>query len=179
MCERSARIGAAGWSKARGGFTLFEVLLALGLIGLLAGVLVTLSVHLTDEQAATPEQVFWKAVGEARKQALLTGLDVRLRFVAKNKTYALVASGAAGEQRFPIESVPELALDFLSTQKATSAVTIRGQLVETQTIPYVTFYGDGTCTPFRVQIRTEGPAQTIAIDPWTCAPVLAANTQRR
>lgn len=155
------------------------MLLTLALIGLLAGVLVTGAVYLTDEKPTTPEDVFWKAVMETRRQALLSGRDVRLRFVKKDKAHALVASGSEKEQRFPFENVEELTVDFLSVQKGSSAILVRGQLVETQSIPYVTFYGDGTCTPFRAQFRTGGAARSIAIDPWTCAPVLAAGEERR
>ena len=34
------------------------------------------------------------------------------------------------------------------------------------------FYPDGTCTAFRVQFRVGANAWQLAIDPWTCAPVL-------
>ena len=54
-----------------------------------------------------------------------------------------------------------------------------GQLVETKTLPYVTFYGDGTCSPFRLQIRTTGEARVIAIDPWTCSLVLTSDDRGR
>ena len=47
-----------------------------------------------------------------------------------------------------------------------------GGLVETQPRVSVTFYEDGTCTPFRVQLRTRDGAHLLSIDPWTCAPVL-------
>ena len=48
-----------------------------------------------------------------------------------------------------------------------------GSVVETEPLPGgVTFYSDGTCTGFRLQIRLNGGASIIAIDPWTCAPVI-------
>ncbi|PTY07637.1 hypothetical protein DB347_05235 [Opitutaceae bacterium EW11] len=171
------REGTAARRGRRRGFTLLEVLLTLALIGLMAGVLITMSIHLTEPRSATVEDVFWKAVGEARKEALLTGREVRLRFQpGREKSVAtFVTNGPDGAQRFPLENEAEVTVDFLSTQKATSAILIRSQLVETQTIPFVTFYGDGSCTPFRVQIRTGGPARSLSIDPWTCAQVLAAN----
>jgi general secretion pathway protein H len=84
------------------------------------------------------------------------------------------------EARFPFAADDDVKLDFLSTQKSRTAILVGGQLIETQILPTVTFYADGTCTPFRVQIRTErGVAQTLAIDPWTCAPVLAATEPAR
>jgi prepilin-type N-terminal cleavage/methylation domain-containing protein len=159
-------------SSRRRGFTLLEVLLTLAIIGLMAGVLVVGSVRLTEPKAATPEDVFWKALGDARREALLSGHEVRLRFVKKNKAASFVISGPAGEKTVPLDDPGELVVDFLSTQKAGSAILIRSQLVETQTIPYVTFYGDGTCTPFRAQFRSGGPARSVSIDPWTCAPII-------
>ena len=70
-------------------------------------------------------------------------------------------------------------MDFLSTQKARSLILVGGQAVETQTIPSVTFYGDGTCSPFRAQIRTGLTPRVLEIDPWTCAEVLPLETNRR
>jgi prepilin-type N-terminal cleavage/methylation domain-containing protein len=161
------------------GFTLLEILLALALMVLLLGVLVTASIQLTDKKALTAEEVFWQAVRESREQALLSGLDVRLRFVNKEKTRALVASSIKGEEKYPLQGAnEETVIDFLSAQKSSSAILIRSQLVETSTIPFVTFYGDGTCTPFRVQFRVGGQARSLTIDPWTCAPVLQAGEKR-
>ena len=70
----------------------------------------------------------------------------------------------------------DLRIEFLSTQKFEATVLIGGVLLETATLPQVTFYADGTCTPFRVQLRNGvgGVPVTLAIDPWTCAPVLTA-----
>jgi prepilin-type N-terminal cleavage/methylation domain-containing protein len=167
------RIGATG--RSSGGFTLLEILLSLALIGLLTAVLVTASMHLTDAKPVTAEDVFWNAVAESRKAALLSGHDVRLRFASGNKSRALIAATPAGERRFELPDA-ETVIDFLNTQKGGSAILIRSQLVETQTLPFVTFYGDGTCSPFRVQIRTGGPARSVSIDPWTCSPILSAGS---
>lgn len=162
--------------RRKGAFTVLEVLMVIALIAMLTGVLVTGSARLANGRIVTPEDVFWKAVMETRKAALLSGREVRLNFSDKEKEPALVARGADGEeQRFTFDTPGELKMEFLSTQKGASSILLGGQLVETQTIPYVTFYGDGTCSPFRLQIRAgAGEARTIAIDPWTCSLVLSA-----
>jgi len=125
--------------------------------------------------------VFWRAVTETRRMALISGREVRLSYLGKDadKERALVARAIDGtEQRFPFEQPGELNVDFLSTQKSTSSILIGGELVETQTIPYVTFFSDGTCSPFRLQIRTGGEPRSISIDPWTCALVLPAGSSQ-
>jgi len=163
-----------------GAFTVLEVVMVIALIAMLTGVLVTGSVRLANSRAATPEDVFWKAVMETRKMALLSGREVRLSYSDKDKERVLVAKATDGiEQRFSFEWTGELKLDFLSTQKGSSTMLLAGQLVETQTMPFVTFYGDGTCSPFRLQLRTGGEARTLAIDPWTCSLVLTAGAPQR
>jgi len=171
---------AGSRSRRLGAFTVLEVLMVIALIAMLTGVLVTGSARLANGRIVTPEDVFWKAVTETRKAALLSGREVRLSFADKDKELALVAQSGGEEQRFAFETAGELKMNFLSTQKGSSSILLGGQLIETQTIPYVTFYGDGTCSPFRLQIRVgTGEARTIAIDPWTCSLVLPAGAAQR
>lgn len=160
---------------AVGGFTLLEVLLALAIIALIATVLIGGSATLLSDRALTPSDVFWKTVQECRKTALKNGKDVRLSFEAKEKKFVL--SDAAGldqaTREFPIPSPgDDLTLTFLTTQKGASMMLIGGVAVETQTLSSVTFYSDGTCTPFRTQIQRNSGVTVLSIDPWTCAAVL-------
>jgi general secretion pathway protein H len=168
--------------RSRAGFTLLEILLVLALLGMLAGLFISAAGGLTTGRVTTAEDVFWQAAGEARKQALLSGRDVRVYYVAasKDEPAALVLKLDAGEQRMPFDPVDDVKLDFLSTQKARSTILVAGELVETQTLPAVTFYGDGTCSPFRVQLRNAGGnPRSLAIDPWTCAQVLPSAEESR
>ncbi len=167
----SVRTGARSF---RSGFTLLEILLVLGLISMLVGVLVTGSVRLLSDQPVTVEEVFWEAVNEARKDALLLQREVHLRYDADAQ--ALIAHASTGARAFPLPP-GEVQLDFLApARRSTDFVLIGGILVETNPLTHVTFFEDGTCSPFRVQIRTGGPARMLAIDPWTCAPVLEPET---
>ena len=166
------RGGPTTWRawRPRAAFTLLEILLVVALIGLITGALVMMSIRLTDSKPSTPEGVFWAAVTQARKSALKHEHDVRLSFDDKDKKFVLDDGG----KTFDLPNAPrDLAIDFLQAQSDSSgSVLIGGQLVDTKTLPFVTFYADGTCSAFRLQIRTDGPAQLISIDPWTCARML-------
>jgi prepilin-type N-terminal cleavage/methylation domain-containing protein len=158
--------------RAVRGFTLLEVLVTLALIALLSGLVIGGTATLLREQPATPEEVMRKAIAMARRYAIENLREVRVTY--DNKAKAFIASTIDGKVTYPVELKDELQIDFLATQK-NGSMLLGGELVETATIPYVTFYPDGTCTPFRVQMRSNNSSpRVIAIDPWTCAPVLEA-----
>lgn len=165
-------------ARARGGFTLLETLVTLALIALLTGVLVVGANAMLRDHPKSPEELFWDAVGDVRKEALLGNREVRLRFDAETREF--VAHSLAGETRYPFVAKETADLDLLApkTPGSFSAVLIAGQLVETQTLPGVTFYGDGTCSPFRVQLKTSTGARVLELDPWTCAPMLTEESSR-
>ena len=67
----------------------------------------------------------------------------------------------------------DLVVDFLPAgTKGGNLIVIGGVAVESQPIKYVTFYPDGTCTPFRAQFQRNGGSYTLSVDPWTCAAML-------
>ncbi len=159
------------YGVASSAFTLLEILLAIALVGLLAAVLVTGGANLLSDKPATPEAVFWKAVQQSRAAALTVEREVRLSYDSKNQAFVLDDGSAA--QALPVPPTRELTVDFLSAAPGQSSVLIGGELVDTKTMPSVTFYPDGTCAPFRVQFRAGGAAHVLNIDPWTCAQVLS------
>jgi len=160
----------------RGAFTMLEVLLALALIALLGGVLVSGGSSLLADKPISADDVFWKAVQECRKQSLKDAKDVRLGFDPKEKKFVLTETAGAGAalKEFPVAAANDLEVTFLTTQKGASMILIGGVAVETQTLPNVIFYSDGTCTPFRMQIQQGASTRVVSIDPWTCAQVLVA-----
>ena len=170
----ASSLGVRGPSR-RGveGFTLLEILVTLALIALLTSVLIVGSTRVLNGQPPTPEDVLLKAVSDARKFAVESNSDVRLSFDPKERAFA--ASNDQGNRSYPVKASGDLGFDFLSTQKGGAMILVGGVLMETHPLPYVTFYPDGTCSAFRVQIRTEGAANVIAIDPWTCAPMLQSD----
>jgi prepilin-type N-terminal cleavage/methylation domain-containing protein len=173
---RDSRKPRGNASYSRSAFTLLEILLALAIIGLLAAVLIGASDRVLDNKPTSVDEMFWAAVQEARKSALRHEREVYLRFVDDRETgRAFVVTDGPETKPFPIPSkadTRDLSVDFLRAQKGGNAILIAGVLVETQPIKVVTFFPDGTCTGFRVQVYRNGAAHQLAIDPWTCAPVL-------
>jgi prepilin-type N-terminal cleavage/methylation domain-containing protein len=156
----------------RGGFTLIELLLAIALIALLSTIFITGTNSLLSDKAPSPDEQFWRACARARKEALEGQRSVMLTYDPKVRAFLL----NDGSQRtaLPVTGTDDLVIDFHPAEgDASSSVLVGGTLVETTPLASVTFYGDGTCTPFRVQIRTLAGAHMLSIDPWTCAPVLA------
>jgi prepilin-type N-terminal cleavage/methylation domain-containing protein len=174
-------------SRSRG-FTLLEVLLTIAIIALVASVLIGGTARLLSDQPVSVDDVFWKAVREARKTALKTEHDIRLKFDKEKKQFliidgiapaALAADGLTREE-IPLKAFPiapdlatDLTVDFLGpSTKGGSLILIAGVALESNPVQFVTFYSDGTCTAFRLQISRGGSVHTLSIDPWTCAPVL-------
>jgi hypothetical protein len=166
-------------SGARSAFTLLELLLAIGLVALLSAGLIAGSVTLLNDKPVFPQEVFWQASHAARKTALLNasvagGHDVRLSYDDKQK--AFIADDGVAPQTFPVAKPPaDLVVQFLSPDSgAANPAAGPAPGDDTASLPYVTFYGDGTCSPFNLQLRTKSGTQRIEIDPWTCAQMLKA-----
>jgi hypothetical protein len=149
-----------------------EILLVLAIAGLIASVLIGGAASLLNDKPVSAEEVFWKAVQEARKTALKSEHDVNLRFFDEDKVKKFIVSDGQSTKEFPVPASSNLDVSFLVPQPGGTVVVIRGAVVETQKIPAVTFYPDGTCTAFRAQFFRSGTPNLVAIDPWTCAPVL-------
>jgi prepilin-type N-terminal cleavage/methylation domain-containing protein len=155
------------------GFTLVEILLALALIGLLSWIFVGGSTALLADQGTSPDEQFWKACGLARKAALTSQHDVLLSYDPKAKGFVLDDDGS--KTTIAVKgAADDLAIDFHPpASDGGSLVLVGGTVVDTTPMGAATFYTDGTCTNFRAQIRTKGDAHILAIDPWTCAPMIS------
>lgn len=159
-------------------FTLLEILLVLAIMGLIATVLIGGAAHLISDKPVAPDQVFWKAVQAARKLAVQTEHQVSLKFVADDthQTKQFVVSDGQTVQTFPVPTSGNLEVSLLAPQGGGNQIIVGGTVLDTKPIPAAIFYPDGTCTAFRVQFYEHGQAHVLAIDPWTCAPVLTPPT---
>ncbi len=171
-------------SSSRSAFTLLELLLAIALIALLATALIAGSVSLLNDKPTSPDEVFWQASLAARKAALQGGFDihnlrqggteVRLSFDGTQKAF-IADDGADPAQTFAIpKASSDLVVALLAPEApaAADASSPAGAADDNPPLPYVCFYSDGTCSPFRAQIRSKGGAHSVPIDPWTCAKML-------
>ncbi len=158
-----------------GGFTLIEVLLAIALVALLSWIFVGASAALLSDKGLSLDEQFWAACAAARKEALEERRSVLLTVETKDpKARGYTLNDGAAKRSLPISGPEDLMIDFHPVQSdASSSSLIGGTLVETQPLAAATFYNDGTCTPFRAQVRTLGGAHILSVDPWTCAPVLS------
>ena len=156
----------------RRGFTLLEVLLSLAIIALLASVLIGGASGLMNDKPVAADEIFVKCVQEARKAALKSEYEVQLGFDEKEKKFVITGKNILKE--FPVPSTPtnELIVSLLPAQRGGSTFLLGGMLVEMDKLPFVSFYPDGTCAPFRAQFYRNGNSYNVNIDPWTCAPVL-------
>ena len=155
--ERGGRVPA--------GFTLVEILLVLGLMGLLATLSIAAATGLFGGQAARSTEVFWNAIAAARDLAVTTDDSVTLG-VAEDK-HSLVLRTAGRNQAFGLPEgvtiqITQVGLPGESNRVAPQA---NGGISHE-----VDFYGDGSCAGFRAQInQAKGAAAILVVDPWTCA----------
>jgi prepilin-type N-terminal cleavage/methylation domain-containing protein len=173
MSRRSAMRGlpcfprsASARSATRGGFTLLEILVVLGIFGLISALVIGTSESML--KAATKEDAenaALDAIASARTQAVLSGQVVELRVDEKARAldWGTGRTAIAGEDM----------VGLLPMERA-GAMLIGGRLQETK-IPSVKFYPDGTCDAFRLEI-TRGANRSIQpIDPWTCTALAATS----
>jgi prepilin-type N-terminal cleavage/methylation domain-containing protein len=154
------------FARARA-FTLFEVLLVLALMALLATVLIPgANSMLSAMNDRGGEQQIAETILAARSEALESGRTVDLRFDAEKRQLVWGATGQRSEP-LPVGT----AIEFLPFESGTS-ILLGGQLGESvEPLKRVRFFPDGTCDSFRVRYREPEPAKPrlYVIDPWTCA----------
>jgi len=155
------------------GFTLVEVLLVIALMLLASAILLPAAGALFRPVAGSLDDTVAEILQEVRRESVLSGREISLRFEAGAQRFSWETADRPRHRALPGRRVT---VEFLRAH-GTGAMVLGGQVVETGTVPAVTFFPDGTCQPVRVQLRQEdGASRVLVIDPWTCAPGLEAKT---
>lgn len=152
-------------------FTLVEVLLVVALLGLVAFAFVNSAADLFRSREPQADEIFWDAVTAARQAALEGNQTVTLRYDGEKRELGWRGAEASSAKAL---SFPGKQLEFLPAISQ-GTVLLGGQLAETGAVKLVRFYPDGCCDAFRVRLTdAAGRVAVLGIDPWTCAPMLAA-----
>ena len=162
--------------RVSGAFTILEVLLVIFLIALIGTIfVVNIDSLLRDQEEASVERAFWEASHKARMQALFLRRPVSLFFDEENTAFQLV-SGETLIETFPAKGTTQtgdpITVQFVQQRASNEMILIRGRLVDTQPIGQVSYYPDGSCTNFWLELHFGGETRQIRVDPWTGAKML-------
>ena len=116
------------------------------------------------------ENGLWASIGQARQDAVFSRNPVVMRYDAENQAFVLV-SGAV-ETPFAIDTSGlgegvEIRVVFKEMLPSDGYRLVRGELVTEREIETVTFFPDGTCSPFSVDLQIADYVSSIQMDPWT------------
>lgn len=164
--------------RRRGGFTLLEMLLVIGLLSMLAGVLVAGSAALLRGTARSdPEDALLALMQTWRRQAVERGATLVIEPFhpvddPDRQGYRWTDPGAGAESDPREELLP--ALEGVKVQllgpEVDGAILLGGQAVE-QPLNRTRFYADGTCDRMRLEVVRNDARRLTPIDPLTCAPL--------
>ena len=92
--------------NSQAGFTLLEILLAIALVALIATALIAGSASLLNAKSVSADDIFWQAVGQARKTALQGAGDVKLSFDDDQK--AFIVDNGTTPQPVPVPGATKM-----------------------------------------------------------------------
>lgn len=165
------------FSKPRSGFSLIEIIVALALIALVAGLFVGNLESILQGLGPDPiDQQLHKAVQEARYHAAARKEGVRLRYDADAAAFILeTETGTEIEQR-PTGYDPKTESIEISFFQRLPGRGLRGtQRSEQVPINAVRFLPDRSSTPFSAEIRTDQDRLLKHYDPFSDLELAARN----
>jgi prepilin-type N-terminal cleavage/methylation domain-containing protein len=171
-----------GLVSSGAGFSMIEILLVIGLIGVLASIfVVNFDTLIRLNEIDTLEQAFWKASSDIRNRAMFERHIQDLRYDPESVSY-LIGTGE-NPKRYAADTSDwseDTEAEVLFKQKLSddSYRLVGGKLITLREIPLVRYFPDGTCMPFILEIRVGGELRSIEVDPWSGAELLASDDER-
>lgn len=156
---------------ARQAFTLIEMMLTIALIALLSSLFIwNIDSLLKQGELESLQNELWGAVERAKQSAVFSRQPHVVRF--DEELQAFIVSAGSEQITFEVDTDGfsegvEIAVAFNETLPKDGYRLVRGELVTQREIESVTFYPDGTCTPFSVDLRIGEYESAFQIDPWT------------
>ncbi|HCR30598.1 MAG TPA: hypothetical protein DIV79_11325 [Opitutae bacterium] len=155
----------------RNAFTLIELMLTMALIALLSSLFIwNIQSLLKQGELEALQNELWSAVEKAKQSAVFNRVPHRVRFDEKLQAFLVSADGE--EVPFQVDTSGlgegiEIEVIFKLMLPRDGYRLIRGELVTHREIETITFFPDGTCTPFSVDLKIAEYESSYQIDPWT------------
>jgi prepilin-type N-terminal cleavage/methylation domain-containing protein len=158
----------------RGGFTLLEVLLALALAALIAGLWVSGAAGmLRAGQDNDPEDALLALMQRLRREAVTRGVTVELIPLDDDRTFSW---GPDPSETLVLPESPEVRVRLVEPDA--DGLVLLGGLPEALPLGRFRLYPDGTGDRARLEVQRNGRARLVELDPLTCAPLPEATSNR-
>ena len=146
-------------------------MLTIALIALLSSLFIwNINSLLKQGELEALQNELWGAVARAKQSAVFSRTPRVVRF--DKELQAFIVSAGNEQITFEVDTDNfsegvEIEVVFNETLPRDGYRLVRGELVTQREIESVTFYPDGTCTPFSVDLRIAEFQSSFQIDPWT------------
>ena len=163
--------------NTRKAFTLIEMMLTVALITMLSSLFVwNITSLLKQGELESLQNELWGAIEQAKQSAVFRRMPHVVRFDEEAQAFVV----SAGSEQFTFEvdtdgfdDGVEISVIFNERLPKDGYRLVRGELVTQREIDSVTFYPDGTCTPFSVDLIIGEYQSDFQIDPWTGSQLTA------
>ncbi len=165
------------------GFTLLEVMLVVALIAV-AGTMFLVSVESLGKSSPADEfeGAFWRAMAQAREQALTSRRPVELAFDPEAMSFLLAGTGGDRSVPLPAEVAgrkDDCAVAFSVELPSNDFILVRGELVTRRPVEAVRIFPDGSCQAFAIEFQLGTYKHRVQIDPWTGSEMLSAEAEKK
>jgi prepilin-type N-terminal cleavage/methylation domain-containing protein len=139
-------------SDSRRGFTLWELVLVLTLLGVMAGVTLPAFTGLGMAQETQPADAVLHLLRDARRLAIARGSEVSVLLDPASRRYRVDTTGLTGGRGTLVDTTLVLAS---GTTLAADSARVRFRFLAT-----------GAAIADTLRIRTNGKQLTVTVDPW-------------